>query len=91
MRQKDWITLDYLELFCEKNNLVIGCNRGGETMWISPLGPHPSRLTSGEVHEILQESGLFEVRKILGQDPDLIDSHSITRSELAQQIKKMMN
>ena len=51
MRKTDWITLDYLEFFCQQNHLVIGCKRGEEEVWISPLGPHPSSLTSKEVAE----------------------------------------
>lgn len=91
MQDKNWITLDYLEFFCQKNHLVIGCKRGEEEVWISPLGPHPSHLTSEELHDILKESSLFEIRKMLQKDPDFIDSQFVTRQELEQQIKKMMN
>ena len=91
MKHKDWITLDYLEFFCQRNHLIIGCQRGEEEVWISPLGPHPSTLTSAEVHDILRESPLFEIRKILQNEPDLTDSDSITRTELEQRIQRMMN
>jgi len=62
MRKTDWITLDYLEFFCQQNHLVIGCKRGEEEVWISPLGPHPSSLTSKEVQHILRGSADFEIR-----------------------------
>ncbi len=91
MLSKERITLDCLELFCQKNHLLIGCKRGEEEVWISALGPHPSWLTSREVHDILRDSSSFEVRELLQHDPDLIDSRSITRPELEQQIAKMMN
>ena len=62
MRQMDWITLDYLEFFCQQNHLVVGCKRGEDEVWISPLGPHPSDLTSKEVQDILRGSARFEIR-----------------------------
>ncbi len=87
-----WITLDYLELFCEQNHMVIGCQDGDHQLWISPLGPHPSSLTSNEVHHILTESALFELR-IMSDDTEETESPSffLTRSELEQRIKRMMN
>lgn len=91
MRKTDWITLDYLEFFCQQNQLVIGCKRGVEEVWISPLGPHPSNLTSDEVRDILQDSALFEIRQTLDEDLDLTTSHVLSRSELEQRICRMMN
>jgi hypothetical protein len=90
-----WITLDYLELFCEQNRMVIGCDDGDHQLWISSLGPHPSSLTSKEVHQILTESALFELRT-MSDDPDDAEetekpSFFLTRSELEQRIKRMMN
>ncbi len=87
-----WITLDYLELFCEQNHMVIGCQDGDHQLWISPLGPHPSSLTSTEVHQILTESALFEVRT-MSEDTEETETPSffLTRSELEQRIKRMMN
>ncbi|MDA2927604.1 hypothetical protein MYX78_10325, partial [Acidobacteria bacterium AH-259-G07] len=75
MRETDWITLDYLEFFCQQNHLIIGCKRGDDEVWISPLGPHPSTLTSDEVHDILRKSGRFEIRSALDEDSDLTTSH----------------
>lgn len=91
MKHNEWITLDYLEFFCQKNQLLIGCKRGDEEMWISPLGPHPSTLTSTEVNDILRESSLFEIRQMLERNPELITSTSLTRAELEAQIRRMMN
>lgn len=91
MKHNEWITLDYLEFFCQKNQLLIGCKRGDEEMWISPLGPHPSTLTSAEVNDILRESSLFEIRQMLERDPELVTSTSLTRAELEAQIRRMMN
>ena len=87
-----WITLDYLELFCEQNHMVIGCEDGDHQLWISPLGPHPSSLTSKEVHQILTESALFEVRT-MSEDTEETETPSfiLTRSELEQRIRRMMN
>jgi hypothetical protein len=90
----EWITLDYLELFCEKHQLVIGCRGGDEELWISALGPHPSGLTSAEVRDILTDSPLFEVRTVTGDeeyDSSIPDSIVVTRAELEQRIRRMMN
>lgn len=91
MKGKNWITIDYLELLCEKNHLIIGCKSGEEEVWISPLGPHPSDLTSQEVQDILKGSSLFEIRKMLHRDPDLVESDYVSRVELEQKIKKLLN
>lgn len=87
-----WITLDYLELFCEQNHMVIGCQDGDHQLWISPLGPHPSSLTSNEVHQILTQSALFELR-VMSDDTEETESPPffLTRLELEQRIKRMMN
>jgi len=87
-----WITLDYLELFCEQHHMVIGCQDGDHQLWISPLGPHPSSLSSREVHQILTESALFELR-IMSDDTEETETPSffLTRSELEQRIQRMMN
>lgn len=87
----EWITLDYLELLCQQKHLVIGCRRGEDEVWISPLGPHPSSLTSDEVQEILRKSARFEIRTTLDDDLDLVTSEFLTRAELEQQIRRIMN
>ena len=91
MREINWITLDYLEFFCEQKSLVIHCTREGEEVWISPLGPHPSNLTSDEIQEILRESVQFELRTTTDQDLDITLSECLTRAELEQQIRLLMN
>ncbi len=70
---------------------MIGCRRGEDEVWISPLGPHPSDLTSEEVHTILRESRLFEVREMTEQEEAVSGSHFMTRKELEQKIRRMMN
>ena len=87
-----WITLDYLELFCEQNRLVIGCQGGDHQLWISSLGPHPSSLTSSEVRQILTQSALFELRS-MSDDSEESEPPSffLTRAELIQRIQRMMN
>lgn len=91
MKNINWITLDYLEFFCQQNKLVIGCKCGEEEVWISPLGPHPSSLTSDEVQDILTQSSRFEVRRTLDEDLDLTSSHFVTRRELEERISRLMN
>lgn len=91
MNQPDWITLDYLELFCQQNQLVIGCKHGDDEVWISPLGPHPTDLTSDEVRDILKETAHFEIRTTLDEDLDLTTSHFLSRTELEQRIRQLMN
>ncbi|MFB3905445.1 MAG: hypothetical protein ACE15E_18520 [Acidobacteriota bacterium] len=87
-----WITLDYLELFCEQNHMVIGCQDGDHQLWISPLGPHPSSLSAKEIHQILTESALFELRIMSdATEENETPSFFLTRSELEQRIKRMMN
>ena len=90
MRKTDLITLDYLEFFCQRNHLVVGCKRGEEEIWISPLGPHPSDLTSKEVQDILRGSASFEIRTTLDEDLELTSSHFMSRAELEQQIRRLV-
>ena len=87
----NWITLDYLVVLCQTNQLLIGCTRGEGELWISPLGPHPSTLTPQELNDILKRSSLFEVRKLLAEDPDLEETSFVTRLELEQKIRQLMN
>ena len=91
MRQMDWITLDYLEFFCQQNHLVVGCKRGEDEVWISPLGPHPSDLTSKEVQDILRGSARFEIRTTLDEELELTSSHFMSRDELEQRIRRLVN
>jgi hypothetical protein len=91
MKNINWITVDYLEFFCQQNQLVVGCQCGEEEIWISPLGPHPSSLTSDEVQDILTQSSRFEVRRALDEDLDLTSSHFVTRRELEKRISRLMN
>ena len=91
MRQMDWITLDYLEFFCQQNHLVVGCKRGEDEVWISPLGPHPSDLTSKEVQEILRGGARFEILTTLDEELDLTSSHFMSRAELEQKIRRLVN
>ncbi len=91
MRQMDWITLDYLEFFCQQNHLVVGCKRGEDEVWISPLGPHPSDLTSKEVQDILRGSSSFEIRTTLDEELELTSSQFMSRAELEQKIRRLMN
>lgn len=90
-KKSNCITLDYLEFFCQQKQLVIGCRRGEEEVWISPLGPHPSDLTSDELHDILKTTSLFEIRKMLEGEVESVDSEFLTRKELEQLIRRMMN
>ncbi len=89
--KENWITVDYLEIFCEKNKSVIRCHRGEDEMWISPLGSHPSTLTSEEVLDILKESSLFEIRRVIEEDLELVESQFLSRADLEKQIRRMMN
>ncbi len=91
MKNINWITLDYLEFFCQQNQLVIGCKCGEEEVWISPLGPHPSSMTSTEVQDILTQRSRFEVRRALEEDLELPSSHFVTRTELEKRIRRLMN
>ena len=91
MKNINWITLGYLEFFCQQNQLAIGCRCGEEEVWISPLGPHPSSLTSDEVQHILTQSSRFEVRRALDEGLDLTSSDFVTRRELEKRISRLMN
>ncbi len=90
-RDNNWITLDYLELYCERNQLVVGCEHEEDELWISSLGPHPSSLTADEVHHILDDSVVFEVRAMNEEESPVSDSIFLTRMELEQRIRKMLN
>ena len=92
MKESSWITLDYLEFFCQRNQIMIGCRSSNVEIWISALGPEPSELSPDEVRDILHESSLFELRNMLEDDETLIDeSLLLTRKELEQRLKILMN
>ena len=91
MRKADWITLDYLEFFCQQQSIMIGCKTGEDEVWISALGPHPSDLTSNQIHEILGQTAHFELRTAREEDMDLGSSTLLTREELELRIRRMMN
>lgn len=92
--QTDCITVEYLELFCQNNRLVVGC-RGeeDEELWISSLGPHPSDLTARQVRQILRESAVFELRAMADQDGDPAEVIPVvvSRNELQQRLKRLLN
>ncbi len=91
--EDDWITLDYLEIFCQRNQLVVGCRNDEEELWISPLGPHPSDLGAREVREILRQSSLFELREMTreGHEAYELTPLILTRSELQQRLRRLLN
>lgn len=93
MKNNKWITLDYLEFYCQRNQLMIGCRTADEEeLWISALGPEPSGLTADEVQDILRESSLFELRQMLEDDENILDeSLVLTRRELEQKLRLLMN
>ncbi len=90
MQSERWITLDYLEILCQKNQFVIGCTDEEEELWVSALGPHPSSLTSTEVADILRRAAWFEIR-LVTEESEEFDSQLISRTELEKQIQRMMN
>jgi hypothetical protein len=92
MNNSQWITLDYLEFFCQCNQVMIGCRTTHDEIWISALGPEPSELTADEVQDILHDSSLFELRQMLQDDEAVIDeSLLLTRRELEQRLRILMN
>jgi hypothetical protein len=92
MKESSWITLDYLEFFCQRNQMMIGCRSSHDEIWISALGPEPNELSVDEVRDILRESSIFELRNMLQDDETLIDeSLLLTRKELEQRLKVLMN
>ncbi len=90
---KDWINIDYLELFCQTNQMVVGCKAGDEEeeVWISALGPHPSHLTADEIQNILKQSASFELRNLLADDDQFEDTYIVTRNELQQRLRRLLN
>jgi len=91
MTKTDWITLDYLELFCQRQSILIGCRIGEEEVWISAFGTHPSGLTPNDIHEILSQTVHFELRTALEEEVPLGSATTLTREELEQQIRRLMN
>jgi len=95
-KQLDWITLDYLEIYCRNNHLVIGCRSLENELWISPTGSHPTDLTSDKVKDLLRKCTSFELRTLLrGQEEDaessLPDSAFLSREELQVRLSRLLN
>ncbi|MBI4444727.1 MAG: hypothetical protein HY645_02360 [Acidobacteria bacterium] len=89
MENAEWITLEYLEWYCQQKQLAISCKLGEQELWITSLGPHPSLLDAQEVEGILKQSSSFEIfQMVTGYSPA---PQKISRSELAQRIRKMLN
>ena len=86
-----WITLDYLELFCSQHRLMVGCVDHDQDVWISDLGPHPSNLTSDEIAAVLQATALFEIRRPSDEDFEDPEGCLVSRAELEERIRRMLN
>lgn len=88
------ITLDYLEIYCHRNSLIIGCRSEDGEIWVSELGPEPSDLTQAEIQRVLRESRIFEIRKRdsgeEGDDP-FVDSSILTRPEMEACLRGLLN
>jgi hypothetical protein len=92
MKNAEWITIDYLEFFCQRNQLMIGCRSDESEIWISELGLEPTGLSVDEVQGILKESSLFELRSLLAEEESFIDdSLVLTRGELEQRLRLLLN
>ncbi len=87
------ITLDYLEIYCHRNSLVVGCRTEEDELWVSELGPEPSELSQTEIQEILRECRIFELRKQNDEEEDeLFESSSVvTRPEMEARLRGLLN
>lgn len=86
--EQKWIRLDYLEFLCQAKTLVLGCRSGDEEVWISPLGSHPQHFSRQKTSQIVQDTREFEVIQIIR---DLDVQYSLTRQELANEIRRLVN
>ncbi len=88
---RNWITLDYLEFFCDRNRLLVHCHESGDELWISALGSHPSHLSADEIGEILRRSRHFEIRGFQEEESvEEPESYVLTRLEMEDRIRRMM-
>lgn len=88
-RAVNWISIEYLELLCERSGIAVNCIRGDDELWITELGPHPSHLTAQDIEKILRESSQFEIYKI--QSDRSFESFPVPRTELESKIRQMVH
>ena len=88
-RKVNLISMDYLEMLCERQGIAVNCIRGDDELWITALGPHPSHLTSRDIEGILRESSRFEIYKIDGDRS--FESRPVPRNELESRIRRLVN
>jgi hypothetical protein len=89
-RLAERITLDYLEFFCQQNQILVGCLHADQELWISGLGPHPSSLTSEQVEEIIKEASWFKVRRVAAASSE-VPTSMVSRRELEESLKRIVN
>lgn len=82
------ICLDYLEILCQTNTMIIGCGEGDHQVWVSPFGPHSDALSREEVDQVLTNSPAFEVIQIIR---DLELQYCWSRQELELQLRRLVN
>ena len=88
-RPVNWISMEYLEMLCERKGIAVNCIRGNDELWITELGPHPSHLTAQDIEQILRESSHFEIYKI--KSDRSFESFALPRTELETKIRRMVN
>lgn len=89
---RNWITLDYIELFCHMHRQLVRCRVGEGELWISELGSHPSDLTADEIDRILTRSTQFEIRDFRDEDSEEgPDSYLLSRAEFESRLRRMVN
>jgi hypothetical protein len=84
------ITLDYLEFFCQQNQILVGCLHADQELWISGLGPHPSHLTADQVEMIIKEASWFKVRRVSAV-PSEAPISLVSRRELEESLRRIVN
>ena len=85
----NWISMDYLEMLCERKGIAVNCIQGDYELWITALGPHPSDLTARDIERILRACSQFEIYKI--ESDRSFRSYPVPRRELETRIKQLVN
>ncbi|HSR52622.1 MAG TPA: hypothetical protein VLV83_17500 [Acidobacteriota bacterium] len=86
------ITLNHLEFFCQQNQLMVkGRTRGGQELWVSPLGAHSGDLSYEQIDDALGGISTFELRELLSRDDSSRVSYFVSRNELERELDHLIH
>ncbi len=90
--ERSCITLEYLEIYCHRNSLVVGCLSEEDEIWVSETGPEPSDKSQLEIQQILRSCRTFELRSRVDDEEQPFEHSSVlTRPEMEARLRGLLN